>query len=191
MGVMKKSIRTSLIFIALALLACVVVLRLRRAEPGVAIVSDASRGPWFEVHIVKPRLARPLFGIIPLAGDELRFDQTTSGAKIGKVGHDRLELSADGGWNLSIESDSEGRVGAGTHLVFPIELGDRQVILRCRPADPGIGQLHTATQSGSDDLDGSFLVEIATCENAASGKTTEWPPAPLTVRGSFTGLRRR
>jgi hypothetical protein len=34
----------------------------------------------------------------------------------------------------------------------------------------------------------AFLVELATCENADSRKTIEWPPAPLTVRGNFEGL---
>jgi hypothetical protein len=36
--------------------------------------------------------------------------------------------------------------------------------------------------------DGRFLVELAACKNAESGKAIEWPPAPLTVRGSFNGL---
>jgi hypothetical protein len=72
--------------------------------------------------------------------------------------------------------------------LFPLELGGRQVKLRCRPAVPGIGHLHTTTRAGSDVLDGRFLVERATCKNAESGKDIEWPPAPLTLRGSFKGL---
>jgi hypothetical protein len=188
MGGMKTSGKTWLIIIALGLLACLVVLRSRPDEPVAASVSDTSRGPSFEVHVVKPLSARPLFGLLP--DGELRFDDTSRGAEIGSVGHDRLELSADG-WDLFIEIDGEGRVAPGTRLVFPLELGGRQVKLRCRPADPGIGHLQTTTRAGSDELGGSFLIELATCENAESGKAIEWPPAPLTVRGSFEGLPHR
>lgn len=193
---MKRYRKASLIIIiALALLVCLVVLVSRPDEPVAPIVSDTSRGPSFEVHVVKPRLARPFFGILPtkleeklLGSGEMGFGYTSRGAKIGSVGHDRLELSAEGGWDFSIETDGEGRVATGTRLVFPIELGGRQVRLRCRPADRASGYLSTTTRAGSDDLDGSFLVELATCENAETGKAIEWPPAPLTVRGSFGGL---
>jgi hypothetical protein len=137
----------------------------------------------------------PLGGILPdwlaakLDGTprELRFDQASRGAQTGSIDHNRIELSADG-WNLSIETDGAGRVAPGTHLVFPLGLGGRQVKLRCRPADPGIGHLQTTTRPGSDDLGGSFLVELATCQNADSGRAIEWPPAPLTLSGSFEGL---
>jgi hypothetical protein len=186
MGGMKTSVKIWLIIIALALLACLVVLVSRPDKPVDASVSDAPRGPSFEVHVVKPLSARPFFGLLP--SSELRFDNTSSGAKIGSVGHDRLELSAEGGWDLSIETDGEGEVTPGTRIVFPIELGGRQVRLRCRPADRAYGYLHTTTRAGSDELDGSFLVELATCENADSGKAIEWPPAPLTLRGSFASL---
>jgi hypothetical protein len=74
-----------------------------------------------------------------------------------------------------------------TRLVFPIKLGGRQVRLHCRPADRATGYLHTNTRAGSDDLDGRFLVELATCKNAESGKAIEWPPAALTVSGSYRG----
>jgi hypothetical protein len=188
---MKTSMKTSLIIIALVLLACLVVLRSRSDEPFAASGSDTSQGPSFEVHVVKPLSAQPLFGLFKLFGllpdNELRFDQTSRGAEIGSVGPDRLELSADG-WDLFIETDGEGRVAPGTRLVFPIELGGRQVRLRCRPADGASGYLRTTTRAGSDELDGLFLVKLATCENAESGKAIEWPPAPLTVNGSFKGL---
>jgi hypothetical protein len=197
MGGMKRSMKTSLIIIALALLACFVVLRSRRNEPDTQVGpveangSETSRGPSFEVHVVKPLSARPLFGLLGLLGinddSELRFDHTSSGAAIDSVGHDRLELSAES-WDLFIEINGEGRIAPGTHLVFPLELGGRQVKLRCRPANPGIGHLQITTRTGSDDFSGSFVVELATCENAESGKPIEWPPAPLTVRGRFAGL---
>jgi hypothetical protein len=197
----KKSMKTSLIIIALALLAClacVVWLGSRPVEPDEpleASVSEASRGPSFEVRVVMPRSGLPLFGILPdalvkkLDGTprELWFDHTSRGAQIGSVGPDRLELSAEG-WALSIEADGEGRITPSTRLVFPLGLGGRQVRLDCRPADRGTGYLRTTTRPGSDDLDGRFLVELANCKNAESGKAIEWPPAPLTVRGSFVGL---
>lgn len=54
MGGMK----TSLIIIALALLAGLIVLGLRRDGPVATNVSDTSRGPSFEVNVVRPFLAR-------------------------------------------------------------------------------------------------------------------------------------
>jgi hypothetical protein len=197
---MKPFMKTSMIIIALALiagLAGLVWLGSRPDEPDEQVgasVSETSRGPSFEVRVVMPRGGLPLGGILPdslvkkydLTPRELRFDHTSPGAKIGSVGYDRLELSADG-WELFIETDGEGRVAPGTHLVFPTGLGGRQVRLNCRPADRATGYLSTTTRAGSDELGGRFLVELATCKNAESGKTINWPPAPLTVRGSFVG----
>ncbi len=176
------------------LLAVLIVLGLLRDKPVATNVSDTSRGPSFEVHVEKPRLARFLFGVLPtkleeklFKNGELRFDHTSRGAKIGSVEHNRLELRADG-WDLFIETDGEGRVAPETRLVFPIKLAERQRTLRCRPADGAPVYLHTTTRAGSDELDGRFLVEFATCENVETGKVIEWPPAPLNVRGSFKGL---
>ena len=197
---MKISIKISLIIVVVALLACLVVLVLlsRPDEPVAESVLDASQGPAFEVRVVVPRLARPLGGILPdslvrkLDGtpSELRFDHTSRGAQIGSVGHNRVELSADG-WDLLIETDGEGRVGPGTRLVFPLALGGTQLRLSCQPADRASGYLSTSKRPGSDELVGRFLVEFATCKNAESGKDIEWPPAPLTVRGSFAGSATR
>jgi hypothetical protein len=195
----KRSRKTSLvIIIALALLACLVWFVSRpdeRDEPVGANVSQTSGVPSFEVRVRMPRLARPFFGLLPdrLAARmdgtprEVGFDDASRGARVGSVAQDRLELGADG-WELSIETDREGRLAPATRLVFPLSLGGRQVRLRCRPADAANGYLHATTRAGSDVLDGSFLVELATCENAESGKAIEWPPAPLTLRGSFGGL---
>ena len=200
---MKTSIKISLIVIALALLGGLVVLMLRSRpdEPDeivAASLSETSRGPAFEVRVVVPRAGLALGGILPdwfvrkhdLTPRELRFDYTSPGAQIGSAAQDRLELRADG-WDLLIETDSEGRVAPGTHLVFPTGLGGRQVKLDCRLAARANGYLHTTTRAGSDKLDGRFLVELAICKNGESGKTTNWPPAPLTVRGSFAGLPQR
>ena len=197
-GGMKTSMKTSLIIIALALLACLVWLVSRPDETDETVaesVLDTSQGPSFEVRVGVPRSARPFAGILPdwVVGkfdgtpSELRFDHASRGARIGSVGHDRLELSADG-WDLSIETDGEGHVTPATRLVFPLALGGRQVKLRCRPTDHSIGYLRTTPRAGADELGGRFLVKLATCENAESGKTINWPPAPLTVRGVFEGL---
>jgi len=130
--------KTSLIIIALALLACLVVLRSRPEKPVTASVSATSRGPSFEVHVEKPLLNRPFWELpaallgVPAHGP--RFDHTAPGAHIGSVGPGRLELSADG-WDLLIETDGKGGVASGTRLVFPIELAEKQRKLRCRPAD--------------------------------------------------------
>jgi len=200
MGGMK----TSLIIIALALLAGLVWLVSRPDGPDAASVPDTSRGPSFEVHVERPRIDRFLFGILPtkleaklFGGGELRFDHASRGAKIGSIGPDRLELGADG-WDLLIETDGEGGIALGTRLVFPIEIAEVPWTLRCRPADGAVGYLHATARAGSDVLDGRFVVELAACENAETGKIIDteagarpgeaWPSAPLTVRGSFGGL---
>jgi hypothetical protein len=205
MSRMKRSIKTSLIIIvALALLACLVWIVSRPHEPDAATGSGTSRSPSFEVSVEKPRMDRFLGGILPtkleaklLGGGELRFDHTSPGAKIGSARPDRLELSADG-WDLLIETDGEGRIAQGTRLLFPIEIAEVQRKLRCQPADRAVGYLHATTREGSGEIDGGFLVELATCVNAETGKILDteaggrlgqaWPSSPLTLRGSFAGL---
>ena len=195
--------KTSLIVIALALLACVVWLLLRPNEPVGAGVSDTSRGTSFEVHVERPRMDRFLGGILPtkieakLLGGELRFDQASRGAQVGNVRRDHIELRADG-WELLIETDREGRIASVTRLVFPMEIAEVRRTLRCRPADSAVGYLHATPRAGSEVLDGRFLVELANCVNAETGKILDteaggnpgqaWPSSPLTLRGSFAGL---
>lgn len=204
---MKKVLKTSLIIISLVLLVCLaglVWLLTRQDQPDAASVPNTSGGPSFAVSVEKPRMDRFLGGILPTSVEEklvggrgLRFNHASRGARIGSVGHDHLELSADG-WNLSIETDGEGRITPGTHLVFPIEIAEKQWTLRCRPAKRAVGFLHANTRAGSDVLDGRFIVELANCEDAATGEILDteaggnpgdaWPSAPLTLRGSFAGL---
>lgn len=182
------------------LLVFIVWLASRPEEPNQLVfieeqISDTPRGPAFEVRVVVPRMARPLGGILPdwvvkkMDGtpSELRFDHTSSGAQVGSVGPDRLELRADG-WDLLIETDGEGRVAPGTHIVFPLALGGRHLRLDCRPADRASGALRTTKGAGSDEFDGRFLVFVTACKNAQSGKLTNWPSRPLTLRGRFQGL---
>jgi len=195
---LKTAMKRSLIVIALTLvafLAWIVWLGSRpteRDEPVDESISDTSRGPAFNVRVVVPRSGLPLGGILPdwlvkkIDGTprELRFDSMSPGARIGSVEHDRVELSSDG-WELFIETDGEGRISPATHLVFPTGLGGRQVRLNCGSADRATGYLRTTTRAGSDELGGRFFIELTTCKNAESGKYINWPPAPLTVRGSF------
>jgi hypothetical protein len=117
-----------------------------------------------------------------------KFDQTSSGARVINVGKDRLELNADGGWNIFIVADGEGRIAPETHLQFPIKLGNRPLNFDCRPADRPSGHLITNTSANSGEIDGSFFVDVVTCINTKSGKTAAWPYEPLTIRGSFQGL---
>lgn len=195
-----------LIIGTLVLLACLVRLVTRPDGPDAATGSGTSQSPSFEAHVEKPRMDRFLYGILPtnledklFGGGELRFDHTSRGAEIVVAGHDRLELRSDG-WNLFIETDGRGGIAPGTRLVFPIEIAEVRRTLRCRPAEPAVGHLNAAMQAGSDVLDGNFLIELATCVNAETGKILDteagarpgdaWPSEPLTLRGSFAGLPR-
>lgn len=183
--------------IALAALAGLVVLVLRSSEPAPMDVAGGSSGPAFELRVEKPRMARPLFGILPAKleeqfepGGELRIDHTSPGAEPGAVDPHHLALRADG-WELLLETDDEGKITPETRLVYPMVLAERPVTLRCRPADGASGYLRAVERAGVDAMDGSFLVECAVCENVATGKVIEWPPAALTVSGRFAALPRR
>ncbi len=186
------------IIITLALLlACIVALRLRRDKPVGPSVSETSRligGPAFEVQVEMPafnsgRAPWEIPGVLLGYDHGPRFDQASPGAQVGKISPNHIELSADGGWVILIETDSEGRLAQGTHVAFPVKLGGRPLKFDCRPADPTAGYLDI-TNSGSDQLQGSFQLEVATCKNAVSGKTAAWPYKPLRVRGNFAGLKK-
>jgi hypothetical protein len=191
----KKSL---LIVIGLAVvLASVVLLMWRRNKPGGASVSERSRltgSPAYEVHIEQPlvegRAPWEIPGIILGVSERgPRFDQASPGAKSGNVAPNHLELSAEGGWDLLIETDSEGKLASGTHVAFPIKLGGRPYIFNCRPADTPIGYLNATARAGSDEIDGRFELEVIHCKNVVSGKTAAWPYRPLKIVGSFGGLR--
>src|ERR1700752_701770 len=188
------------IIIALALLlACIIALRLRRDTPVGPSVSETSRligGPAFEVQVEMPafnsgRAPWEIPGVICGYDHGPRFDQASPGALVGKIAPDHIELSADGGWDLLIESDREGRLAQETHVAFPVKLGGRPLNFICRPADFTTGYLHTTTRTGSDEVEGSFQLEVSICKNADSGKTAAWPYQPLRVRGNFAGLKKQ
>ena len=193
-----KKILVIVIVLAL-LLAGIVVLRLRREKPIGPSVSETALlivGPAFEVQVEMPafnsgRAPWEIPGVILGYDHGPRFDQASPGAQVGKITPDHIELSADGGWDLLIETDAEGWLGQETHVAFPVKLGGRPLKFICRPADPIVGYLHTTARTGSDELEGNFELEVAICKNAASGKTAAWPYQPLKVRGDFARLKRQ
>jgi hypothetical protein len=189
--------KTLLIIAGLALLlACVALLRWRRAKPNAPTISQISQtigGPAFEVRVEMPLLSgRPPWEIpgVILGFSERgpHFDQSSPGARIGSATPHRLELSADDGWDLLIESDSDGRVTPSTRLVFPISLGGRPPLkFSCGPAEPAAGHFETTPSTRSGKLDGNFVVALPNCKNAVSGKTTAGQPV-FTIKGNFAGL---
>jgi hypothetical protein len=187
-----------LIIVGVALLlACIVALKRRRNQPSGVSVAETSRsigGPAFWVQVEMPafnsgRAPWEIPGVIFGYDHGPRFDQASPGANVGKIASDHLELSAEGGWDVLIETDREGRLAQGTYVAFPVKLGGRPLKFNCRPAEPPVGYLHTNTRTGSDELEGSFQVEVVSCKNAVSGKTAAWPYRPLKVSGNFAGLR--
>ena len=191
-----KKIVVLVISLAL-LLAALVALRRRREKPIDVSVSETARskgGQAFEVQVEMPafnsgRAPWEIPGVILGYDRGPRFDQASPGAQVGKIAPDHIELSADGGWDILIETDAEGRLDQGTYVAFPVKLGGRPLKFNCRPADLTVGYLHTTARTGSDELEGNFQLEIAICKNAVSGKTAAWPYQPLKVRGSFAGLK--
>lgn len=175
-----------IVILVLALLAGLFLI-LRRDASTAVDVGETIQGPGFEVKLIRPFTARPALGL--LSGSDQQFDHTSPGAKAVVVEPEHLELRAEG-WNLQIHSDGDDGIAAATYLVFPTELGGRQVTLRCRPADSAEGYFRTANDANADELKGTFLVKLAKCENQQSGKSLDWPPAPLTLTGSFAGLPR-
>ena len=173
--------------------ACVMSLRWRR-ESRVRTSQANATGSVFEVRVERPIFngARPPWEIpgvlLGLSERGPKFDQTSSGATVINVAKDRLELTADGGWNIYIVADAEGQIASGTHLQFPITLGRRPLNFDCRPAEHPTGQLITDTKPSSGEVDGSFFVDVVTCINTKSGKTAAWPYEPLTIRGTFSRL---
>ena len=191
MRAMKTSLKISLGIIALALIAgvvCLVWLASRPDDPIAANVWTRLPRPVVRCDRREASHRSGLLGILPTKLEaklfgvgELRFDQASNGAKFGSVGHDRIELSADG-WDLLIQTDGEGKVAPGTRLVFPMEIAEHQYTLRCRPADCPTGFLETKTRTGSDVLDGRFVIELAKCEDAKTGRFSIRKPAVIRAR---------
>ena len=194
-----RSKKTLLIILGVALLlGCVLVLRFRRERrvtQGTQGAPQTSEGPWFEIAVDAPIFnSRPPWEIPGvLLGTRERgpkLNQNSPGVRIGNNTTHRFELSAEGGWDFLIETDSEGRLTPATHIAFPIKIGGTPHTFNCRPADPPVGYLDTKA-ADSGEIEGSFVVEVMRCINVKSGKTAQWPYSPLPIRGNFAGLKKQ
>src|SRR6476646_9011555 len=122
--------KTLLIIAALALVLADIVLlllRWRSNQLNTLSLAGAPDGS-FVLQIEKPLMSLRAPWEVPRAvfGDrdpDLRLRQTSPGAKLGAITPQRFELTADGGWDLVIESDGKGRVTEGTRMVFPMAFG--------------------------------------------------------------------
>jgi hypothetical protein len=144
----------------------------------------------FVMQVEKPILSLRAPWEVPRAvfGDrdpDLRLKQSSPGAKVNVVTPERFELTADGGWDLVIESDGNGRVLQGTRLIFPISYGGGSHIFSCPHVDSNVGYFKTTARG--DKLDGTFLLRLTQCKNFISKKNTSGLP-PFPVRGNFKGL---
>jgi hypothetical protein len=181
-----------LIIIGLVLLfgaGLVLVLKWRSNRQNITSLAGAPDGS-FVVQVEKPLFSLRAPWEIPRAifGDrdpDLRITRMSPGASFGFIGPKRFELRADGGWDLVIESDGQGRVEESTRLVFPISFGGGHFKFNCRHADSKIGYFITTLRA--DKIDGNFQLQLTQCKNVVSGKNTSGLP-PFTVRGSFKGL---
>ena len=184
--------KKTLLIIALALLLAFLVLLLLRWRSNQLNTTSLTGAPdgSFVLQVEKPLLSLRAPWEVPRAvfGDrdpDLRLRQTSPGAKIVAVTPQRLELTADGGWDLAIESDGQGKVLESTQMAFPMTISDRHYKFKCRHADSGVGYFNTTARG--DKLDGTFLLSLTQCKNVVSGKNTAGLP-PFPVRGSFKGL---
>ena len=179
-----------ILVVALLLAGLVLVfLRWRSNQLNTVSLAGAPDGS-FVLQVEKPLLSLRAPWEVPRAvfGDrdpDLRLKQTSPGAKLGAVTPQRFELTADGGWDLVIESDGQGKVLESTEMSFPMKISERYYKFKCRHADSGVGYFKTTARE--DKLDGAFLLRLTQCKNLVSGKTTSGLP-PFPVRGSFKGL---
>jgi len=180
-----------LVIVVLAFVLAVISLVLiwQRKQENRTSLAGAPDGS-FVVQVEKPLFSLRAPWEIPRAilGDrdaDLRINNMSPGAQFGAVTPKRLELTADDGWDLVIESDGQGRVLEGTRLVFPISFGGGDFKFNCRHADSKIGYFTTTARA--DKLDGNFLLQLTQCKNVKSGKNTSGLP-PFPVRGRFKGL---
>ena len=175
--------------VALASLACLLLVALYPVQPQVPPRPAGA----FEVQVIRPRITRALFGILP-AGLEARlsgepvapgFSQVSEGAGTGTVLPDQVAFHARD-WDLHLQVDAAGHLAPGTVLEFPLVLGGRPRRLRCIPGPGGSGTLRTWTEEGL--LSGAFDVRLSQASDAVTGKPLKWPPAPLRVVGQFHRL---
>ncbi len=159
-------------------------------RPIAHIKPGSSAAPEFAVQIIRPRMGLPLGGILPpkIFGLEshIGFDSTNSGATMRREG-DTIVFSADD-WELNLVLDSQGRVSPQTSVSFELMFEESLRKVRCKPADPVVGEFSEIQLAGAGALSGHFEVELTHCEDAGTGKPLGWPPKPFLLRGSFDQL---
>jgi len=160
-------------------------------RPVPTIAAGSSEGPAFVVQVRRPRMGLPLGGVLPpgLFGleDRLVFDSTGAAAEVVAVDARRVELRGEG-WEVALVLDAEGRVSDETQIVFELVFEERPRRVRARAGDAPVGTVETRTLVQGRELWGRFDVELARCEDAASGAPLGWPPRPLVLHGSFDRL---
>jgi hypothetical protein len=184
-------LKPSWIILSALLFVGLIVVSYRPDRPVATIVPGSSAGPTFVAQIIRPRLGLPLGGVLPpqLFGFEahLGFSSESAGASIRRFDTHRLELGADG-WEVVIVLDGDGRIAPETYVVFELLFEGQLRRVRCMPNDPAVGTLSTAPLAGSGEHSGNFDIELARCEDAATGIPLGWPPKPLVLHGSFDRL---
>jgi hypothetical protein len=160
-------------------------------RPVATIEAGSSSGPAFVVQVRRPRMGLPLGGVLPPGwfgvDERLVFGSDGAGAEVGEVGPQRVELRGEG-WELALAFDAEGRVSAETQVVFELVFEERLRRVRARAGEPAVGVVETTSLSDGRELWGRFDVELARCEDAATGEPLGWPPEPLVLHGSFDRL---
>ena len=163
----------------------------RPDRPEKFIEPGSSSGPAFRVQVIRPRAGLPLGGLLPprVFGLDARlsFDSESAGAQVVQSGPRRIELAADD-WRLVLVMNAEGEVTADSRIEFSMVFEDQPRNVRCRPADPVVGEIVVTALRGGAELGGHFEIELAHCEDAATGQSLGWPPAPVVLRGSFDRL---
>ena len=178
------------LLIGLAVLVLGTVVANRPDRRKALLAPGSSSEPAFVVQVIRPRMGLPLGGLLPPGwvglDVELGFDGTSAGARVVRAEPGCVELVAEG-WEVVLEFDGTGQVGGGTRAEFEMVFEDEPTRVRCRPGQPAVGSIMTLVLA-SGELAGRFELELARCEDAATGESLDWPPDPLVLYGSFDRL---
>ena len=140
---------------------------------------------------IRPREGLPLGGLLPPeffgVDAHLGFESTNEGAK-HSVEDNKVELATDD-WKLCLVFDRNGQLTAETEVIFNLKFEGRVCRVRCSLCEPVIGTLETIKLQDSNEMSGSFDVELSTCVDTETRKPLGWPPKPFVLHGSFDRLR--
>jgi hypothetical protein len=186
--------RLAAIMIVVVIIAVTAGHFVRQSRLDAPVALTASAGPAFAVQIWKPVMSgRPIWdspaAMFGLSDREMRFDQTTPGARIGRISGHHLELDADG-WQVIVKTNDDGRIAGGTTAMFPLDPANIKRGARCSVEERATGgYLRTAPHSGTNEIDGEFRVDFTDCIYVNTGRGSGW--LSLVVRGSFARLTSR